>query len=265
MNNINTEYIVQPRTFEDFDIETFSESADIKKCGFSCKSIAIGESKYAILLSEIIYDMDMPRVVFNRELLRALSEVYRLENHDAFYETEERAYEQFIPYVNKIFPEIHIPEGLNYKTYSSDLMEKIEDNLFSEETNKKRIDFKSMNLYMKLYNIFKVETRRLKEHGITWLCDYVARKVNDKEGVEFLRKKDPYGYTKTFLKLEEKGTNIEDLIKTTLGAGYTFEELHNLAEVNYRYSYKKCFDSIEDYLETDKHYSFLQNLKHLRL
>jgi len=245
VNNINTEYIVQPRTFEDFDIETFSESADIK-CGFSCKGITINESKYAILLPKIIYDMDKPRVVFNRELLRALSEVYRLENHDAFYETEERVYEQFIPYVNKIFPEIHIPEGLNYKTYSSDLMKKIKDNLFSEETNKKRIDFKSMNLYMKLYNIFKVETRRLKEHGITWLCDYVARKVNDKEGVEFLRKKDPCGYTKTFLKLEEKGTNIEDLIKTTLGTGYTLEEFcTNLAKINYRGNKEP---SIEDYL-----------------
>jgi len=208
---------------------------------FSCTSYFDFEQfNYFVFFPQIECVKNKPRVVFNHELLHVLSIVYRLENYDAFYKTQERTCDDFIPYVKALVPELRVVS-------ERDVIYKFGVNRQISLTPKNNINgAKEIELFKKLNDFLKLEMLRFDEQGFTWLCDYVARKVNDKEGVEFLRENDLCGYTKTFLKLEEKGTNIEDLIKTTLGTGYTFEEFCvNLAKINCRGNKKP---SIEDYL-----------------
>jgi hypothetical protein len=79
--------------------------------------------------------------------------------------------------------------------------------------------------------ILYAENKCLEESGANWLADLIARSlskgidINNIEAVVLLRLNGYGSFKNTFLKHEEKGVPLQELIDTALGVGYTLREL----------------------------------------
>jgi hypothetical protein len=95
------------------------------------------------------------------------------------------------------------------------------------------IDSDALDKYQSalLLGTLYAKDKKLRESGTNWLCDLIAREQGDQESVELLRK-NGYGHFKnTFLKAEERGYPIKELVDTALGFGLTLNELRFIADL----------------------------------